>query len=117
MKICEICGCEFKITHGMGRAKHCQKKRCIEKFREKQRKRKRVLQRGYARSNYCKSLKSMHRKEQFKSSTKIVCKVCHEIKPGPFEVCFECRQRKRDTIDTSYMFIADDVQVFSGYNH
>jgi hypothetical protein len=37
----------------------------------------------------------------------IRCLSCGEMKPGPFEVCFDCREIRREQIDTDWIYQAD----------
>ena len=38
----------------------------------------------------------------------IRCLSCGEMKPGPFDVCFDCREIKREQIDTDWIYQAED---------
>ena len=110
--LCPYCNRLYRVPQGQGHRNSCFKQKCIEANLRDQRERDRATRRIRSAENPLSSLR-LKDKEANNHSVKFVeCRVCHKMKPGPFDMCRECRERKRNTINTDYMYLADDVQMW-----
>lgn len=116
---CVYCGTKFFRRIGASARRYCYRLQCEqhhEAVRKKLVKEQRadMRQRYKALGYYRKGGKFYEAKEKNpikcrdrlweKGQPKIKCKKCKQLKPGPFEICFDCRQDRREQIDTDYMF-------------
>ena len=110
--LCPYCNRLYRVPQGQGHRNSCFKPKCIEANLRDQKARELATRRKRREEMPVNSLR-LEEKKAKKSSVKLIkCRVCRKMKAGPFDVCRECRERKRSAINTDYMYFADDVQIW-----
>ena len=113
--VCKFCKSVFLKNPKAVRRNHCYRPECESRQKKESRsdsaRRNRIYrrQRRYIvqRKEQNKSPKMEVRRLWEDKQPLIRCLSCGEMKPGPFEICFDCREVKREQIDTDWIYQAE----------